>query len=43
LNIAMAMATVMLGLHYAVDLIATALMIGVSLLLFQRVGRTLID
>jgi membrane-associated phospholipid phosphatase len=43
LNIAMAMATVMLGLHYAVDLIATALLIGVSLLLFQRVGRTLID
>lgn len=42
LNTALAASTVMLGAHYAVDLLATAVMIGVSCLLFRLVGRRLL-
>jgi membrane-associated phospholipid phosphatase len=42
LNSALAASTVMLGAHYAVDLLATAAMIGLSCLLFHLVGRRLL-
>jgi membrane-associated phospholipid phosphatase len=42
LNSLLTASTVMLGAHYAVDLLATAAMIGLSCLLFQLVGRQLL-
>lgn len=42
INTALTASTVMLGAHYAVDLIATAAMIGLSSVLFQLVGRRLL-
>jgi membrane-associated phospholipid phosphatase len=42
LNGLLAVSTVMLGAHYAVDLLATAAMIGLSCLLFHVVGRLLL-
>lgn len=42
LNSALAASTVMLGAHYFVDLIATAVMVGFSAVLFNLVGRRLL-
>jgi hypothetical protein len=42
LNTALAASTVMLGAHYAIDLLATAAMIGLSYLLYRKVGRPLL-
>ncbi len=42
LNGALTVSTVMLGAHYAVDLVATVAMIGFSSLLFHLAGRQLL-
>ena len=42
LNTALAASTVMLGAHYAVDLLATAAMIGVSSLLYRLAVQRLL-
>ena len=42
LNSTLTASTVMLGAHYAVDLLATAAMVGLSCLLFRALGRRLL-
>jgi membrane-associated phospholipid phosphatase len=42
LNAVMAASTVMLGAHYATDLVATALMFGASVIIYRRWGERLL-